>query len=174
MATCPPLARDRLSGLSGVSRTLVNLLDKEHKLPIQRSTASLDSDLRKLGAVIERLADHDLCPWLSRRLKPTPEELERAATVIADRLCGATADPIIRNAQEERQLKLIGEWLNTRGYKAKAVGSGTKFETMPPGSYAFRLNVSVFNADGGEKRTNIRSMWRSSPSVRTRMTFQSA
>jgi XamI restriction endonuclease len=155
MATCPPLARDRLSGLSGVSRTLVNLLDKEHKLPIRRSPASLDSELRKLGVVIERLADHDLCPWLLRRSKPTPDELERAATVIADRLCGATADPIIRNAQEERQLKLIGEWLNTRGYRTVAVGSRIKFEAMPPGCYAFHLNVSVINVDGGEKRTNI-------------------
>lgn len=30
MATCPPLARDRLSGLSGVSRAIVNRLDKQH------------------------------------------------------------------------------------------------------------------------------------------------
>ncbi len=99
MSTCPPLARDRLSGLSAVSRTLVNRLDKERKLPARMTIANLDAELGKLGGVIERLADHDLCPWLERRSEPTFDELQRAATVIADRLCGATADPIIRNAQ---------------------------------------------------------------------------
>ena len=155
MATCPPLARDRLSGLSGVSRTLINRLDKEHKLPANRSAPNLDTDLKKIGGIIERLADHDLCPWLERKSKPTFEELGRAAIVIADRLCGATADPIIRNAQEERQLKLIGAWLSSRGYKSVAAGSGLKFDAMPAGCYAFRLNVPVFSADGSEKRTNI-------------------
>jgi XamI restriction endonuclease len=90
-----------------------------------------------------------------RRSNPTAEELERAATLIADRLCGATADPIVRNAQEERQLDLIGAWLRARGYKPIAAGSGVKFETMHAGSYAFRLNVPVFNVEGGTKRTNI-------------------
>jgi len=155
MATCPPIARDRLSGLSGVSRTLINRIDKDHKLAARFSGAGLDAELRKIGTVIERLADYDLCPWLERRSNPTTEELQRAATVIADRLCGATADPIIRNAQEERQLKFIGVWLNVRGYKPLTSGSGIKFESMSPGSYAFRVNVSVLNVEGGAKRTNI-------------------
>ncbi len=155
MATCPPLARDRLSGLSGVSRTIINRLDKEHKLPTRMSVAALNAQLKKIGAVIEKLADHDLCTWLERGAAPTTAELERASTVIADRLCGATADPIVRNAQEGRQLKLIGKWLGTRGYKAIAVGSGVKFETMAAGSYAFRLNVPALAADGDERHVNI-------------------
>ena len=34
---------------------------------------------------------HGVCPW---RLSPT--EIHRAATIVADRLCGAIANPIIR------------------------------------------------------------------------------
>ncbi len=152
MATCPPLARDRLSGLSRVPRTIVNRLDKEHKLPARMAASALNGQLRKIGAVIEKLAGHDLCSWLERGAVPTAAELERASTVIADRLCGATADPIIRNAQEARQLKLIGQWLNERGYRPAPAGRGVKFETLPAGSCAFRLNVP---ADEGERRINI-------------------
>lgn len=155
MATCPPLARDRLSGLSGVSRAIVNRLDKEHKLPMRMASSALDAELKKISSVIEKLADRDLCAWLERCTAPRSDELERAATIIADRLCGATADPIIRNAQEERQLKLIGNWLNARGYKAIAAGGGVKFEGMPAGSYAFRFNVSALAADQGVRRVNI-------------------
>ena len=39
--------------------------------------------------------------------EPNEQEVQRSATVVADRLCGAIADPIIRNAQEKRQLKAI-------------------------------------------------------------------
>jgi XamI restriction endonuclease len=155
MATCPPIARDRLSGLSGVSRTLINRLEKEHKLPARVSGALLDEELRKIGNVIERLADYDLCTWLEKRSSPTTEELQRAATVIADRLCGSIADPIIRNTQEQRQLKLIGSWLNGRDYEQLASGRGVRFESLPAGSYTFRVNVSVLNEEGGTKRTNV-------------------
>jgi len=37
-------------------------------------------------------------------------------SVVADRLCGMLADPLIRNAQEKRQLQRITHWLETRGY----------------------------------------------------------
>lgn len=155
MATCPPLARDRLSGLSGVSRSIVNRLDKEHKLPVRMETSALNEQFRKIGAIIEKLADRDLCVWLEHGSEPVSAELKRAATVIADRLCGATADPLIRNAQEERQLKLIGRWLDERGYKPMAAGQGVRFETLPAGSYAFRVNVLALAANSGERRVNI-------------------
>lgn len=155
MTTCPPLARDRLSGLSGVSRTIVNRLDKDHRLPARMLPSTLNEHLRKLGAMIEKLADRDLCVWLEHSVEPTKDELERAATIIADRLCGATADPIIRNAQEKRQLELIGRWLEQRGYKLAGTGQGVKFETLPIGSYAFRLNVPALAADGEVRKINI-------------------
>ncbi len=134
---------------------VVNRLDREHKLPARRPLSELEAQLKKIGAVIEKLADRDLCGWLDSATVPTAGQLERASTVIADRLCGATADPMIRNAQEARQLKFIGKWLNQRGYKAAAAGSGVTFETMPAGSYAFRLNVQVTAADGSARRVNV-------------------
>lgn len=73
---------------------------------------------------------------------------------MADRLCGAVANPIIRNAQEKRQLAAIGEWLAARDYQKLPAGEGTQFRTMPPGTYSFRLNVPV-EQDGSGKMVNI-------------------
>ncbi|NUN70619.1 MAG: low-specificity L-threonine aldolase [Bacteroidetes bacterium] len=82
------------------------------------------------------------------------EQVHRAATIVADRLCGAVANPIIRNAQEKRQLAEIKSWLETRGYRHLAIGEGTKFQTMPPGTFSFRLNVQV-KLEGGVQSVNI-------------------
>jgi len=65
-----------------------------------------------------------------------------ALTVVADRLCGATANPIVRNAQEKRQLELIGKYLRDRGYTEKHPGAHP-ISSMTPGTYAFRLNMAV-------------------------------
>ncbi len=116
MCTCPPLARDRLVGLAGVPKSMVERLEKG-LLPVRLGGPGLDVELRKIGGLIETLADRDILTWLSDGAEPTPERLYRAATIIADRLCGATADPIVRNAQEARQLKLIGSLLEARGYE---------------------------------------------------------
>jgi type II restriction enzyme len=53
------------------------------------------------------------------------------------------ANPIIRNAQEKRQLAAIKAWLEARGYKQLPVGDGTKFNAMPSGTFSFRMNVPV-------------------------------
>jgi hypothetical protein len=122
---------------------------------VNRSPVALDADLSKIGTVIVKLADRDLCPGLERGSRPTSGELQRAATVVANRLCGATADPIIRNAQEERQLKLIGKWLDARGYRPVGAGGSVKFDTLPTGCYAFHLNVPVLTAGRDDKHINI-------------------
>ena len=69
--------------------------------------------------------------------------MHRAATIVADRLCGAVANPIIRNAQEKRQLAAIKAWLEQRGYSHTPLGSGTSFERMAAGTFNFHLNVPV-------------------------------
>jgi hypothetical protein len=150
MSTCPPLAVDRLIGLAGVSGNLVSRMEKG-KLPLRMEGASLETDLKKIGAIIEKMADPDIFVWLGRREAPTEAEIHRAATIVADRLCGAVANPIIRNAQEKRQLASIGKWLEARGYKA--LPPKTKFDAMPPGTFAFRLIVPVKR--GGGNSTNI-------------------
>jgi type II restriction enzyme len=112
--------------------------------------ALLDRELRKIGSIIEKLADPDIFVWLGREAPATEAEVERAATIVADRLCGAVANPIIRNAQEQRQLAAIGEWLRARGYKQIQSGQGAKFDAMDPGTFSFRMNVPV-NLESGDK-----------------------
>lgn len=108
-----------------------------------------ENELRSIGKIITQLADRDLFTWLEDQHTPTEKELFRVATVVADRMCGAAADPIIRNAQEQRQLGVISQWLNQRGYVQISSGSGLKFTEMKPGTYTFRLNIPVKQDNGG-------------------------
>lgn len=154
MSTCPPLAVDRLIGLAGVSGNLVKAMEKSNRLPPRMPRRQLDSDLEKIGEIIEKMADPDVFVWLERGGDPSEQELYRAATIVADRLCGAVANPIIRNAQEKRQLTAIGEWLTALGYDNLPAGEGTKYDELQPGTYSFRLNVPV-KQEGTEKTVNI-------------------
>ena len=155
MSTCPPIAVDRLIGLSGASPTLVKSMELKQQLPPRMSAMRADIELGKIATIIIKMADPDIFVWLSREEKLVSEfETHRAATIIADRLCGAVANPIIRNAQEKRQLASIKQWLESRGYKQLPPGEGISFQEMPPGSFSFRMNVSV-NQDNGDKSVNI-------------------
>lgn len=100
MATCPPIARDRLIGLAGVPRNLVNTMEEDKRVPPRMEAAQLQENLEKIGEVILELIDADIFVWLDRGDKGEVEEIRRAATIVADRLCGAEANPILRNAQE--------------------------------------------------------------------------
>ena len=141
MSTCPPLAVDRLIGLTSVSRNLVRVMEKHGKLPPRMSQQELNRDLEKIGEIFEKMADPDIFVWLERNDDPCEQELYRAATTVADRLCGAVANPIIRNAQEKRQLAAIDRWLTGIGYTVTT--EGTKYDEMRPGTFSFRLNVPV-------------------------------
>jgi len=154
MSTCPPLAVDRLIGLSGVSPGLVKKMELEKKIPPKMNAAKADAQLGKIGDIVEKMADPDIFVWLSRKTGPTEAEIHRAATIVADRLCGSVANPIIRNAQEKRQLAEIKGWLEGRGYKHLPAGEGTRFNAMQPGSFSFRMNVPV-KLEGGEKTVKI-------------------
>ena len=140
MSTCPPLAVNRLIGLAGVSKNLVACME-DGTLPARMNQALLEKDLTRIGTIVERMADPDIFVWLGRSAAATEPETHRASTIVADRLCGAIANPIIRNAQEKRQLAAIGAWLQARGYQP--LPRKTKFDAMPPGTFSFRLNVPV-------------------------------
>jgi len=56
------------------------------------------------------------------------------------------ANPIVRNAQEQRQLALIGDYLDSRGYRKQAHPPGKSLTQMEPGTYAFRMNLAVGKA----------------------------
>jgi XamI restriction endonuclease len=154
MSTCPPLAVDRLIGLSGVLPRLVKTMELEKRLPPKMSATDADVQLGKIGAIIEKMADPDIFVWLGRATGPSKGEAHRAATIVADRLCGSVANPIIRNAQEKRQLAAIKKWLEGQGYEQVAAGGGTHFNEMRPGTFSFRMNVPV-KLEGGEKTVNI-------------------
>ena len=145
MSTCPPIAVDRLVGLAGVSKNLVGCME-EGTVPQRMAPTVLQGELEKIGLIIERLADPDIFVWLETKRDASEAEVYRAATIIADRLCGAVANPIIRNAQEKRQLAAIGAWLEGRGYQK--LPESIKYNEMPPCTYSFRLNVPV-KAEGG-------------------------
>ena len=89
MSTCPPLAVDRLIGLADVPPSMVKRMEKEKKLPVKLKGAALDDELRKIGAIIEKMADPDIFVWIGRCAPATETEIHRAATVVADRLCGS-------------------------------------------------------------------------------------
>lgn len=141
MSTCPPLAVDRLIGLSGVPANLVKVMEKEQRMPPRMSQQDADNALGKIADTIHRMADPDIFVWLQREGTPSDLELYRAATIVADRLCGSVANPIIRNAQEQRQLASIARWLRERGFIDLPVGEQRRHDEMEPGTFTFRMNV---------------------------------
>lgn len=142
MSTCPPIAVDRLIGLSGVTPTLVKGME-EGRLPSRMDMRRLDLELQQVGNIIQRMADPEIFTWLRIGVEPTEREVHRAATIIADRLCAAQANPIIRNEQEKRQLAKMKSWLESRGYEEIPLDERVDFRTMPRGTFSFRLNVIV-------------------------------
>lgn len=152
MATAPPIARDRLIGLARVSPALVKRLESG-KLPSRMSNDIFDMHLTRIIEMIKRLLDKDIFPWLANKTTPTLVERRRAASIVADRVCGAVADPIIRNEQEKRQLATISKYLCSLGYKHLSSKSFFDFRSMPPGTFTFHFNVKV--DIGVQKTINI-------------------
>ena len=97
--------------------------------------------LQRIAKVILNMVDPDIIVWKERNDTPSNRERYRAATIIADRLCGAVANPIIRNAQEARQLNAIEKWLTKRDYDELPEEERGRFEDMPLGTFSFRMNV---------------------------------
>jgi type II restriction enzyme len=145
MCTAPPLAVDRLVGLADVSKNLVGRMEKG-KLPAKMQVDDLDDQLTKMCGIFSRLLDRDIFPWLENRGAPTDHERDRASTIVADRLCSAVANPIVRNAQEQRQLALIGSYLEKQGYRKQGHPPNRPLTEMEPGTFTFRMNLAVGKA----------------------------
>jgi hypothetical protein len=60
MATAPPIARDRLIGLAGVSPNLVRSMENGKRIPPQMKDAIVNAELSKIGEIISQLADQDI------------------------------------------------------------------------------------------------------------------
>jgi hypothetical protein len=57
MCTCPPIARDRLIGLAGVSKSVVDRMEIEGKLPVRLTSDRLNEELRKITNIVSRLEE---------------------------------------------------------------------------------------------------------------------
>lgn len=143
MTTRPPIARDRLIGLSGITPYVVKSMEISGKVPRKLNTLALKTELDKLTKVFEKMIDTDIFTWLESGGEPSNAEKDRAAIIIADRLCGMVADPIIRNAQEKRQLQKLQTWLEGIGYKLADANTVRSLDSLQPGTFSFRLNVPV-------------------------------
>jgi hypothetical protein len=143
MSTAPPIARDRLAGLAYLSRSLIETMERDNRVPPRMPLEHLEAELSKIGDLIEQLADRDIFTWLGSGVPPKRGEVKRAATIVADRLCGANTDPIVRNAQEQRQLAMIRDWLVAHGYHPIMSSAGLQLDAMRSGTFIFRLAVHV-------------------------------
>ena len=152
MLTAPPVARDRLSGLSSVSKSVVENLEKG-KLP-RIKKALLKEQLSRVVSVIDQLLDRQLFEWLDENRQASRNERKRAASVIADRLCGADANPIIRNEQEHRQIGALSAYLDANGYRSIESKSVKDFREMEAGTYCDHLIVLVED-NAGRKQKRI-------------------
>lgn len=153
MVTAPPIARDRLIGLSGVTPSAVHSLE-QGRLPQKMSENEITTLLDAISHIILQLLDKDIFPWVEEGRTPNDEEFYRASTVVADRLCGAMSDPLIRNAQEQRQLAAIQKWLENKGYTQYEGPTLADVTLFPPGQFSFRMNIPV-KLPQGKKTVNI-------------------
>jgi XamI restriction endonuclease len=91
MACCPPLARDRLVGLAYTSKSLVRRME-DGKLSPRLGSASTQEHLGRISAIISKMLDRDIFPWLAAGSKTTKAERHQTSTIVADRLCGTVSN----------------------------------------------------------------------------------
>jgi hypothetical protein len=152
MVTCPPIARDRLIGLAGVEKNLVNSMEEKKCIP-KMKTAKLIEQLKKISEIIDLMIDPEIVVWKQKSDNGTKYQICRASVIVTDRLRCALANPIIRNAQEKRQLAAIRLWLEARGYREFVPDGARDFLKIPVGTFSFRFNVPIIRNDS--KKTNI-------------------
>ena len=131
MSTCPPIARDRLIGLAGVSKSLVqNMEDSEnpHISPRMQRTR-LVTELQRISDIIKKMADPDIFTWLPEMRNPDETEIKK------------------------RQLAAITELLQSKGYTLAE--NGLRYDEMIHGSFSFHTNVPVYVAGEQGETVNI-------------------
>ncbi len=153
MCTAPPIARDRLTGLAHAPAGLVKAMELKGQIPRTLAADHIPGSLQSICSVISRLIDEDIFPWLAEGARPSDTARNRASTIVADRLTGSLSDPLIRNAQEQRQLATVEEFLTRLGYERRAPRSEQLLTEMARGTFTFRLNVPI--RGGREKTVNI-------------------
>jgi hypothetical protein len=128
--------------LAYTSKSLVGSME-EGKPALRMPKPVLTTHLENILSVVRKLLDPDIFVWISEKRRPTNAERHRASTIVADRLTGAVANPIIKNAQEKRQLAIIESFLTGKGYKRKAHPSDVPLTQMEPGTFCFHYAVAT-------------------------------
>lgn len=139
MCTAPPLAVDRLVGLSGANKSLIGCME-EGKLSSRMKAELLDENLSKVSRVLLKLLDRDIFPWLDAGTVPTDHERDRASTIVADRLCSAVAQNLLKIIRRQHQLRNLRSILDSMGYR-RVIDPNDAGLNGKSGSY--RENVSV-------------------------------
>lgn len=143
MATLPPLARDRLSGLSATRGDIaekmtlvVDNMDQDFRVPPSMPASAVTLYLDIICNTLLAFLDHGLFPWLAQNRDPRPEERDIAIHILADRYGAATADPIIRNEPEKLQIAQIEAFLIPRGYYRLTKHGRIGYRDLPAGTFA--------------------------------------
>ena len=142
MCTAPPLAVDRLVGVAGVNKSLIGRMEKG-KLATRMTAEDLEDNLTRVCRVLTKLLDRDIFPWLDAGLDPTDHERDRASTIVADRLCSAVANDIVRGARKRHQLAVVTEYLESRGFRRCRHPADQQYTTTPPGMYEFGVTLPL-------------------------------
>lgn len=149
MVTAPPLAQDRLVGLSYTKKSILKALE-DGRVPKSTNSTDVRESIAKMIGVIDRMMDKELFPWLGSNTI-TQQQRKRSASIVADRLTGVLSDPIIRNAQENRQLIAISKYLKSKGYTY--LNKVESFVNMPQKTFSFHVNVPTYI--GQDKKINM-------------------
>lgn len=124
MCAAPPIAQDRLAGLAYSKKSLIATMEgdggRSPSLPAKMTDSEREAQLAKLLDVFNEMMDVDIFPWTAEDRLPTNDEYKMEVSIVTDRLCGSAADPIIRNAQEARQLHALAVFLKHLGYQEVA------------------------------------------------------
>jgi type II restriction enzyme len=152
--TAPPIARDRLTGLSRASPNTIKAMENG-KLPQKIESSRIAEDASRICATILKMLDSHLFPWIEDGTKPSEKDKVKAVQIISDRICNALSETAIRNMQERRQLDSMKKWLESKGYR-DCSHSGVAFDSMEPKTFAFRVNIPIFVGNNGyENKINI-------------------
>lgn len=149
MVTAPPLAQDRLVGLSYTKKSILKALE-DGRIPKGMNSTNVRESIVRMIEVINGMMDKELFPWLGSNTI-TSQQRKRSASIVADRLTGVLSDPVIRSAQEEIQLTVISEYLISKGYTY--LTTVESFDNMSPNTFSFHVNVPVYI--GQNKKVNM-------------------
>ena len=152
MTRSPTWAVDRLIGISATPPALVKAM--ENNRTGNRRAATATPLIEKIISTIKAGYDPNLLPWIDRPEAPTQPELERAKTLMIDRLALSIANPDIRNTQESRQLDALKTWLAERGYEADE-DTERPYDEMKAGTYRVHMNALGKREDGSNVRVSV-------------------